>query len=197
MTRLVLLWARMLRFRVALMIWMFMLLAVASHGGLSSLSWDLLWATVLLSASYVAATSVNDIADREIDLVNHPRDRGRPLVSGDATPRDLVRVNAAGALLALGAAVPLGVPGLAIAGSSLAIGYAYSVSPVRLSFRTYAAPLLLSVAYVLVPYAAGLLVVGARPDARDAVFATALALLFVARITLKDFRDREGDARFG
>ncbi len=67
----------------------------------------------------------------------------------------------------------------------------------RLSFRTYLAPLVLGVAYVLVPYAFGVLAAGRSATAGDAVFAAALFALFVARINLKDFRDRVGDARFG
>ena len=54
----------------------------------------MLLATVSLAAGYVVATTVNDIADRDVDLINHPLDAGRPLVTGTATPRDLWRTNA-------------------------------------------------------------------------------------------------------
>lgn len=194
---LVLLYARMLRHRVALMIWMFLLLAVVVHGGLASLSWDLLFATVLLASSYVAATTVNDLVDLPIDRVNHPGDRGRPLVTGDAVPGQLVAVNAIGAAAALASAAPLGPTAVAVALGALVVGYAYSLGPVRLSYRTYAAPVALAVAYVLVPYVLGLVIAGAAPTFRDALFGGSLFLLFVARITLKDFRDRAGDARYG
>jgi 4-hydroxybenzoate polyprenyltransferase len=187
----------MLRHRVAVMIWMFMLLAVAFHGGLAGLSWDLLFATVLLASSYVAATTVNDLADLPIDRVNHPGDPGRPLVTGEAVPAQLVAVNALGAVGALAAATSLGPVAVAIALGALAVGYAYSVGPVRLSYRTYAAPIALAVAYVLVPYAVGLVIARARPTVHDALFAASLFFLFVARIVLKDFRDREGDTRYG
>jgi geranylgeranylglycerol-phosphate geranylgeranyltransferase len=194
---LALLYARMLRHRVALMIWMFMLLAVAFHGGLAGPSWNLLFATVLLASSYVAATTVNDLADLPIDRVNHPGDRGRPLVTGEALPAQMVGVNAIGAAGALAAAAALGPVALAIAAVALLVGYTYSVGPVRFSYRTYAAPAVLSVAYVLVPYTVGVVVARAHLTPRDALFAGSLFLLFVARITLKDFRDRAGDARYG
>ena len=188
---------RMLRYRVALMLWLFMLLGAAFEDGLPSFSWGYVWATIALASSYVAATCLNDVADRDIDLVNHPRDQGRPLVTGDATVRDLSKLHRIAALLAVAAAIALGWKGLGVVIVSLGIGHAYSLPPVRLSFRTYLAPLVLAVAYVLVPYAFGVLASGRRATVADAVFAAALFALFVARINLKDFRDRVGDARFG
>jgi 4-hydroxybenzoate polyprenyltransferase len=191
------LYARMLRYRVAAMIWMFLLLAAAFGGGLREVPLDLLWATVSLASGYVAATTVNDVADREIDLVNHPADRGRPLVTGEASEAALLAVHRMAAGLALAFALPLGWAGVAIVATSLLIGWMYSVGPVRFSYRTYLAPLVLGIAYVLVPYGLGLVVADTSPGPRDALFAAALFSLFVARINLKDFRDRDGDARYG
>jgi 4-hydroxybenzoate polyprenyltransferase len=48
-----------------------------------------------------------------------------------------------------------------------------------------------------VPYLLGVSVAGSSPGARDLPFAAGLYALFVARIVLKDFRDREGDALYG
>ena len=48
------------------------------------------------------------VRNKEIDLVNHPRDRGRPLVSGDADERALWTVHAAGNIVALAASAALG-----------------------------------------------------------------------------------------
>jgi 4-hydroxybenzoate polyprenyltransferase len=197
MTRLPLLALRMLRYRVAAMIWMFLLLAAAAHDGVRQLSWPHAWAALCLGAAYVAATTVNDVADREIDRINHPRDRGRPLVSGEASERDLYVLHAAAAALALAAGALLGPLGLALGALSLLVGWAYSLPPLLLSHRTYLAPAALAVAYVLVPYGLGLLVAGASVGLRDAVFAASLYALFLARIALKDFRDRAGDAAYG
>jgi 4-hydroxybenzoate polyprenyltransferase len=191
------LYARMLRYRVAVMVWMFMLLGAAFPGGLPGFSFGYVWATLALASSYVAATSVNDIVDADIDRVNHPRDSGRPLVTGDARPRDLWLLHAAASMLALGAAAALGRRALAIVAFSLLIGIVYSLRPLRLSYRTYLAPLALAVAYVAVPYALGALATGRALHARDTLLLAALYVLFVARIVLKDFRDREGDALYG
>jgi 4-hydroxybenzoate polyprenyltransferase len=191
------LYVRMLRYRVALMMWLFMLLAVAEHGALQRMPLRALLAAVALGSSYVGATTANDIADMEIDLVNHPRDRGRPLVSGDADERALWIVHGAGNVAALAASAALGRWAVGVALVSIAISYAYSIRPVRLSYRTYLAPVVLAAAYVLVPYAFGVIVVGASPTRHDLVFAGSLYALFIARIVLKDFRDRDGDSMYG
>lgn len=191
------LYARMLRYRVAVLIWLFLLLAAAFHGAMPQPGLRLVAAVLALASSYVAATSVNDLADEAIDRVNHPGDRARPLVAGDASRRQLAVVHVVAVVASLGFAALLGWAGTAVVAIGVAVGMAYSVRPIRLSHRTWLAPVVLAVAYVLVPYALGLVVVGAEPGLADAVFAGGLAALFLARIVLKDFRDRDGDRRYG
>jgi 4-hydroxybenzoate polyprenyltransferase len=190
------LFVRMLRWRVAVTLWFLLLIGAAAQGPLRS-GLALVLAAVSLSASYVVATTVNDIADRDVDRINHPRDRGRPLVDGTATPRDLWRTNAIAAPLALSAAAVAGGRPLGVTAASLAIGYAYSLGPVRLSYRTWLAPIVLGIAYAVVPYAMGLLAAGGGLDGSDVVLGAGLYAVVVARINLKDFRDRPGDAAFG
>ena len=120
--RLGVLFARMLRYRVAVMIWLFMLLGAAFHGGLERFRWTYVWAAVALAGSYVAATTVNDIADEAIDRVNHPVDRGRPLISGEASVRDLRLLHLVGAGGAVAAGAVLGPAGLALSILSVTIG---------------------------------------------------------------------------
>jgi 4-hydroxybenzoate polyprenyltransferase len=187
----------MMRYRVALMLWLFFLLGAAAHGGLDHFRPGYLWAALALSASYVAATSVNDVADRDIDRVNHPASPGRPLVNGEATERDLLILHVVAAAVALMAAVPLGRQAVLVTAGSVLIGQAYSVGPLRLSYRTWLAPLVLGIAYVLLPFGLGTVAAGATPSGRGAALAAALWLFFLGRINLKDFRDRAGDARYG
>jgi 4-hydroxybenzoate polyprenyltransferase len=189
--------ARMVRYRVAAMAWMFLLLAAATRDGLADLGWRGAAAVLAVAASYVAATTVNDLADREVDAVNHPGDPARPLVTGAATERELWTLHAAAAGVALAAAVTLGGVAAAAVAVSLAVGWSYSLPPLRLSYRTWLAPLALTAAYVAVPYALGLAVVASAPRRSDALLCGALCSLFLARILLKDFRDRPGDARYG
>jgi 4-hydroxybenzoate polyprenyltransferase len=190
------LFVRMVRWRVAVTLWAFLLIGAAAQGPLRP-SIALLLAAASLSASYVVATTVNDIADRDVDRINHPRDPGRPLVTGSASERDLWRTNAIAAPIALATAALAGGPVLAVSAASLVIGYAYSLRPIRLSYRTWLAPTVLSVAYAIVPYALGLLSAGGRIERVDVLLCGALYALFLARINLKDFRDRAGDAAYG
>ena len=141
------------------------------------------------------ATTANDISDIEIDRINRPRDPGRPLVTGDASVPELWRTNALAGGIAVAATIPLGAQGLVIVGSSLAVSYAYSVRPIRLSHRWTLAPLALALAYVVLPYALGVHIAGRGWDRRDVPLVGGLFVLFVARIVLKDLRDRLGDAR--
>jgi len=187
---------RLLRFRVAAMVWTFMLLGAAWPDGLPTFSPHLLWAALALAASYVAATSVNDIADADVDRVNHPGDRARPLVTGEAGEPDLWRLHVLACAGALVAAAPLGWTAVGVVACSLAVGIAYSLPPLRVSYRTWLAPLLLSVAYVPVPFALGALAADRGLDGSAGLVA-ALSALFLARILLKDYRDRAGDARYG
>ena len=197
MIRYVRLFGTMLRFRVAAMVWLFMLLGAAFHDGLGGPLWRYLLAAFVLASCYVAATALNDVADEALDRVNHPRGAGRPLVSGEAVPRQLVALALGAGLVALAGSAALGWGAVALVAVSLAIGHGYSLRPLRLSYRTHLAPVVLGVGYVLVPYLLGLAAAGAAPGRRDLAFAAALYALFVARIVLKDFRDREGDGLYG
>src|ERR1700730_3909654 len=93
----------MLRYRIASLLLPFFLLAPAFHGRLQGFRWQYAAGLVALFASYVVATCLNDIFDLEIDRINHPQAGDRPLVNGDATPRQLYALAALTAALALGA----------------------------------------------------------------------------------------------
>jgi chlorophyll synthase len=186
----------MARFRVAVTMWTFMLLGVARHAEAAP-NLRLFSALVALAASYAVATSLNDVADAEIDHVNRPRDASRPLIAGTASPSDLRVTAAIAAPLAAVAALPLGPGGIAAIGCGLLLAYCYSAAPIRLSHRSLLAPLTLTVAYVAVPYALGIVVAEGRPNAGDVPLVAGLLVLFFARIILKDLRDRLGDEAFG
>jgi chlorophyll synthase len=187
----------LLRYRVAVMIVLFMLLGAAWHRGLTAIDASVLLMIFALASSYVSATSANDIADREIDEINHPGDKGRPLVTGAARTADLWVLFGVSSVLAVALGLAAGPGAAGIMLLSVVIGALYSLPPARLSYRTFLAPLTLAVAYVGIPYWAGVVVVGESLRTSDVPLMTALYLLFAGRIILKDFRDREGDAAFG
>ena len=196
MRKLPLLYVVMLRYRVAAMVALFLLLGAAREGPLV-LGWRHAAAALALASSYVAATALNDLADEQIDKVNHPRDAGRPLVEGTASRRELLVLHVVASLAALAAAAALGLRALALILVALIVSQVYSARPVRLSYRVAGAPLALGIAYVAVPYALGIVAAGGTLRHAPSRLAAALFLLFSARIVLKDFRDREGDARYG
>ena len=187
----------MLRYRVAMLVWTFMLLGAAAGdpGRLETVRLAL--AAAALAWSYVAATTLNDLADVKIDLVNHPDDPGRPLVAGAAAPSDMRTLHWVAWAAAVACASPLGPAPAALVVGGLVIGRAYSLPPARLSYRPYLAPVTLAAAYVVVPYTLGLWSSGGAVTSRALVLGAAWVALFLARIVLKDFRDREGDAIFG
>ena len=196
MTKLPGLYVVMLRYRVAAMVALFMLLGAAREGRLA-LGASYLFAAVALASSYVAATALNDLADEEIDRVNHPRDAGRPLVEGTATRRELLVLHLLACAASVVAALPLGRTGVLLVLGSLVVSQAYSARPVRLSYRVAGAPLALGIAYVIVPYSLGIVAAGGELRHARSALTLALFMLFSARIVLKDFRDRAGDARYG
>jgi 4-hydroxybenzoate polyprenyltransferase len=191
-----LVWA-MLRYRTASLLVLFFLLAPALHGRLQSARWQFLAGVLVLFACYVVATCLNDVFDYEVDRVNHPGARERPLVTGAASRRQLLTMAAALAALSIVLAALTGPLALGAVVVSLCINVLYSAPPARLCSRPLAAAPVLAFAYVAVPYAIGLGSAGATPGAADVRVVAALMVLFAGRMLLKDFRDRRGDAMFG
>ncbi len=188
---------RLLRYRVAVMLVLFLLVGAAATGNLGLHLWQLGLAAAALASGYVSATSSNDLADQEIDAVNHAGHRARPLISGEATRAQMWQLFGLASAIAIGLAALLSPPAAGIMVISILVNVAYSLPPLRLSFRTWLAPLVLGVGYVGVPFALGIAVVHGESSAATRCLAAACYCLFVGRIVLKDFRDRAGDAKYG
>ena len=189
--------ATMLRYRVASLLLPFFLLAPACHGQLREFRWQYIVGILALCGSYVVATCLNDVFDLDVDRINHPDARDRPLVSGEATPRQLIVVALVAAAVALVAGATVGAAGAVLVAVSLLLNVAYSVPPIRLCARALAAPVVLAFAYVVLPYGIGLAAAGVAPDVLDARVTACFVVLFIGRMLLKDFRDQRGDAAFG
>ncbi|HVF33448.1 MAG TPA: UbiA family prenyltransferase [Acidimicrobiales bacterium] len=168
-----------------------------AQGGVGQEAGDLpgLAHVLLIVAGFlVAAVAVNDLADADIDAVNLPGRADRPLVAGTATRRDLVVTAVVAATTSLAAAVVLRPAAAIVVAGGLVLALAYSTRPIRLSDRGALTALLLPLGYVAVPFLVGL---PGAPSLRDLVLLAGLALGFIGRILLKDFRDVEGDTRYG
>lgn len=152
---------------------------------------------VIIGGWFIHATVLNDLADEDIDRVNLATARGRPLVSGDATRRELRALgNTAGLVSFLVACSTNWRVGLVVA-AGLALNAAYSLRPTRISHRGAVASLMLPLGYVALPYLVGSLSVQAELGRQDVVLLVGLYIVFIGRILLKDFRDVEGDELFG
>ena len=154
-------------------------------------------ALVVVVGFLMFSVACNDLADVDIDRVNLPGDRRRPLVAGTAGRRDLVVLAVTGAVLALVTAVTLHPAAVAVTLPGLVLSAAYSLRPLRLSGRGVVASLALPACYVAVPYLVG--VIAGRGTVRpgDLSLLAGLYVAFIGRILLKDFRDVHGDALFG
>lgn len=185
----------MLRYRVAVMLLIFFFLGMAAHG-LITFDVKYVFGILALVFSYITATTINDIADRKIDEVNHPKSAGRPLVNRQATENDLKVLNLLSASLSLFFGLLIGPLASALIICSLALSYLYSLKPFIISHRTHFAHFMLSIAYVAIPYSLGVTASGYVFGSQDLSLVVPLMLLFFGRILLKDFRDRKGDAKF-
>lgn len=187
----------MVRPPVALVLLLFAAVGMAQAGRPDSVDPLLGGVMAVVAGWFVHATVLNDRADEAIDRVNLTGARGRPLVAGLATRGQLLVLgNLAGAAALAGAAV-LGWPVAVVAAVGLALNWAYSLPPLRISSRGAVASLLLPLGYVCLPYLVGSLAVGPGLDGRGVALLAGLYVTFVGRIVLKDFRDVRGDALFG
>jgi 4-hydroxybenzoate polyprenyltransferase len=187
----------MIRPPVVLVIFLFAAIGVAQAGQGDALHPLFTVVPLILAGWFVHATVVNDLNDEAIDRVNLRHARGRPLVSGDASRRQLLVLGGIAAGVALIAAFAVNWRVGAVVTAGLALSAAYSRPPLRLCDRGALASLLLPSGYVAVPFLVGLFSVQSTIGPRELVLLAGLYLTFIGRILLKDFRDVRGDAMFG
>lgn len=197
MTRALRLVVMMVRPPVALVLFMFAAIGVAQAGQGDAFRPLFTVVPLILAGWFVHATVVNDLNDEAIDRVNLSNARGRPLVSGHATPRELQALGLAAAAVALVTAFAVDWRVGAVVAAGLGLSTAYSRPPLRLCDRGALASLLLPSGYVAVPFLVGFFSVQPAIGARELVLLAGLYLTFIGRILLKDFRDVRGDAMFG
>jgi chlorophyll synthase len=174
---------------------LFMLLGAAWHNILGNYTWQLILAAVSLASTYACATCVNDLADLEIDKINLKGHTDRPLVTGDSKRSDLVIIAIAASVMSLSLGFIIHPLVGVLVGLILLMNVAYSLKPIRVSYRPIITPFYLVIGYIVLPYIIGVIIVGGSINMTDSLFLPALYFLFLSRICLKDFRDRVGDAK--
>jgi 4-hydroxybenzoate polyprenyltransferase len=176
---------------------LFAAIGMAGAGTTQLLGPSFLMCALVLGASLISATALNDIADEQIDRVNIPEARGRPLITGNATRGQMLAIGVGAASLAITTGFLINVRVGAVVVVGIALNCAYSLPPVRLSGRGLITSLMLPLGYVAVPYLVGALTAGEAPDSREWILLLAVYVYFIGRIMLKDFRDVVGDRAYG
>jgi 4-hydroxybenzoate polyprenyltransferase len=194
------LFIHMTRYRSALVLVLFMMLSTLVHDdtGRSLFSWQAVVMGLCLVLVYTCATCVNDLADWKIDLINLKGHADRPLVTGENTRRDLVILAITCTVTAIALASFIGIIAVYLVVAGLFFNTIYSLKPFQISHHAILTPFYLAFCYVFTAYGGGYAVVSARNNvAFNIAYFAAFYLLFLGRISLKDFRDRKGDAAAG
>jgi len=145
---------------------------------------------------YIHAASVNDYSDHHIDKINLKDAVDRPLITEDASVRQLWQINIVAGILAILASAIFGIQGVLFTIGMLVIDYMYSLKPLRISDRGILSQLLLAFAYVYFPFTLGYWS-SQSSEAYPWLVSIGLYLAFIARLLLKDFRDIKGDKQHG
>ncbi len=188
---------RMLRPKVALIFVIFAVLGTTVAGQQLQVSAELLLLLVLIASWFINATSLNDLADYEVDKINLPYVADRPLVSGENSRRDLLHLAWLSAVVAISAGLLIRPLVGFLAMAALMLNVLYSIPPVQVSHRGLLASVLLPLGYVAVPYLSGILAYSDKLNELQWLLFAALYTSFIGRILLKDFRDIVGDRKFG
>ena len=189
---------RMLRWRTATLLILFLAIGDISTAK-SGNEYDprLILPIVTISLWYIFSTSVNDLADEEIDKINLKGYKERPLANKQVSRNYLLRLAVAAAASALAVATVISIQAAMITACAILLSYIYSCRPIRLSARGILAPVCLPIGYILFP----LFLVGFTNHAHFTrnfwLLAAGLYVSFIGRIILKDFRDVIGDRKFG
>lgn len=187
----------MLRIRVALVLVLFYLIGAAYSGWLNHYSWPLIIGVLAVFLSYGGATCFNDLADVKADQINLKNATDRPLANQSATRRQIIIVGSTTVLLSIVGGFTLGLKsGLMIVVAAF-INLTYSLPPLRVSYRPLLVPFFLSLGYVVIPFLCAYYGYKSQLPTAGWIFLAGLYSMFIARINLKDFRDRVGDKAAG
>ena len=185
--------ARFVRPRILVTCSLIVLLGSLAGG---SVSYQTFLAIIILVTFYIHAASLNDYADRQIDEINLPGAKDRPLVTRSMPQKTLWRIHYAAGITTLILSMFYGMPAVVMTIAILAFDYAYSLKPLRITDRGALAQFTLPFAYVIYPFSLGYWSLDAA-GTFPILLVAGLYSGFIARLFLKDFRDVKGDSQFG
>lgn len=188
----------MARPRVLFILFLFACLAlVSSRANIDSHVTDILQVFIILTLWYVNGTCLNDLADRQIDLINLRGASSRPYANNKASAKQLMLLALVSGLLSILLSLSIGLKAMLIVGLALLLNWSYSMKPIRISYRGVLAPLLLPLGYVTLPFILSFLSLHQPVQSFPVMIWGGAYLTFMGRIVLKDFRDVSGDKKFG
>lgn len=188
---------KMLRPRTVLMMLLFAAIGDAATKQTSAYDYRLVLIPVLLGCLFIGATTVNDIADEEIDKINLASDKRRPLAVSSAQKKHLRTLNIMAFVVAILIAAAMKPVLVILVLFATGLSYIYSMPPIKISHRGFLAPLLLPINYVLLPFLIGTSLNPGGWDKQVGILLLGLYVSFIGRIILKDFRDIKGDTLYG
>lgn len=163
-------------------------------GWLSGLLWPpIIGGLLIIALCYGIVVIINDIADYKIDQANH---RDLPLVNSSLSNSGLKQLFIILATTTLGLLLFLPPIYSYVAALYCLIGWAYSCPPFKLSYRGLLAPLTLGLYYAVIPFQTAWQEGGGDFQAGLGISIT-LLLFSVAYLLYKDFKDVNGDRKFG
>ncbi len=187
----------MLRIRVSLLLGLFLILGSYYSLNVNGHYSKIMIGFIAVVIGYGSATSFNDLADIEADKINLKGAKDRLLANNKIEKEKLIQVGIFCGLTSIILSSFLGmIPFLAMLLIFL-INLFYSFPPLKISYRTNLVPFYLSLGYVVLPFITGYFSFSNHLSAKGVLFILGLYFLFTARISLKDFRDREGDKAVG
>lgn len=146
---------------------------------------------------YIHATALNDLADFEIDKINLSKDKDRPLIMGEASKGSITAIAITAGMVGLTTTLLINKSTALLMLVMLALNWAYSMPPIRISYRGGLAQLLLPLGYVVFPFLLGIVAFDGDLYQQTIIILVGLYLLFSSRVLLKDFRDVKGDRKHG
>jgi 4-hydroxybenzoate polyprenyltransferase len=187
---------RMLRIRTVLVMVTFQAIGYEAVKPTGAVSVTFILGAIMLGALYMSATCFNDVSDEEVDKVNLANDVSRPLMTTNVTSQQLKWLGIITLIISLVTAIAISPAHLVLAISGILLSVFYSLPPIKISHRGIFASLWLPLSYVILPFLTGSFIQGDLTRTSMWVLLT-MYVTFIGRILLKDFRDYEGDKKFG